>query len=533
MIARRHFLPTASLSAALLATLPAAAKNPAALELSTNVQHTPVGAIIATGSGVVIAGDRGGTTAVLARSDGTVGGTTSFAQLPPTGNTLGFAEFLGASGGKALTQDGTSRVWTTDGTLAGTSLVGPGFDRGWRVAVLPNGVVVYAVFGDNTPAPPYELIRIDGTSIAKIQGATLKTATQAISVGNDLYFITPFGAVKRTDASTVVDVHPGSITTDSIALCGGVLYLGSNDSLARVDGATKTTLATVPAHELFCAGTRVVFRGYTAAAGNEPWVSDGTVGGTKMLLDIAPGAAASITASNADRASRRVVGSRLFFTATDSAGLEPWVTDGTTAGTKRVGDLAPGADSSYPAVLGVVGTSIYFLATHSLYALADGSTTATLVTSNLIHEPTALMPLPAVAGGKIFAQAGNGRYLWVFDPSAPVDAGDGMPDVIPYVAPSMASEGTGSSSSGSSTSSSSGGGSDASSSSSSGGSSGTSSSTSSSSSSSSSGGDEPSAALAAPASDGCAVAPSRASSVGALLLSLIAFVAAARRSKRA
>ena len=41
-----------------------------------------------------------------------------------------------------------------------------------------------------------------------------------------------------------------------------------------------------------------------------------------------------------------VIGSRVWFNAADAKGFEPWITDGTAAGTHRVKDLEPGADSS-------------------------------------------------------------------------------------------------------------------------------------------------------------------------------------------
>jgi ELWxxDGT repeat protein len=44
------------------------------------------------------------------------------------------------------------------------------------------------------------------------------------------------------------------------------------------------------------------------------------------------------------------------------SGLEPWVSDGTAAGTRLLADLRPGNGSSNPTILGVAGALAYFVA---------------------------------------------------------------------------------------------------------------------------------------------------------------------------
>jgi ELWxxDGT repeat protein len=103
--------------------------------------------------------------------------------------------------------------------------------------------------------------------------------------------------------------------------------------------------ASIPLALANIGGGRVAFN---ADAGNglgrELWITDGTVAGTKAVGDLRPGAAGSeptgFTATT---------GGRFVFSADDGvAGRELWVSDGTTAGTRLLVDLLPGAAGSDP-----------------------------------------------------------------------------------------------------------------------------------------------------------------------------------------
>lgn len=104
--------------------------------------------------------------------------------------------------------------------------------------------------------------------------------------------------------------------------------------------------------------------------GYELWKSNGTAAGTTMVKDIWPGPESGCVKALwnfaggglASAASRLVpVGNDLYFTANDgSSGYELWKTNGTTAGTVRVMDIFPGAESSRPAWLTVMNDILYF-----------------------------------------------------------------------------------------------------------------------------------------------------------------------------
>jgi len=101
-------------------------------------------------------------------------------------------------------------------------------------------------------------------------------------------------------------------------------------------------------------GGRIVFAA-TDANGTEPWVTDGTPAGTRRLADISPGESSGVHPTGVHFA---VVGSRAVFAATSEAGSELWVTDGTPGGTQlllRPVSLFP------PTVLGVFNGQAVFV----------------------------------------------------------------------------------------------------------------------------------------------------------------------------
>ena len=81
-------------------------------------------------------------------------------------------------------------------------------------------------------------------------------------------------------------------------------------------------------------GTGLIFVGEDATNGEELWITDGTVAGTKLLKDINPGAESSSPNNFC------VSGGKVYFSATTATdGNELWVTDGTTDGTVLVADI--------------------------------------------------------------------------------------------------------------------------------------------------------------------------------------------------
>lgn len=124
-----------------------------------------------------------------------------------------------------------------------------------------------------------------------------------------------------------------------------------------VRDATAGGLGTSFVNDVAKLGGRLVYA-YDGALGAELWISDGSSAGTKIVRDIVPGANAS------DPQDLTAFNGKVYFSAFSGGDTdrELWVTDGTRAGTKRVKDIQPGANGSYPAEFVAAGGWLYFSA---------------------------------------------------------------------------------------------------------------------------------------------------------------------------
>lgn len=160
-----------------------------------------------------------------------------------------------------------------------------------------------------------------------------------------------------------------------------------------------------------------VFQGTDGADGGEPYVSDGTSAGTRRLLDLNPGPGGSDIGTGSFFVDNGLV----YFRARDAdpglgTGVELYATDGTSAGTRRLTDINVGSGDANPLLIGVVGNKVIFSA-------EDGTSTNTYSfdkNTGIILQLSSAAPngrFGATFKGELFfsADGGTGYELWATD----------------------------------------------------------------------------------------------------------------------
>lgn len=182
-------------------------------------------------------------------------------------------------------------------------------------------------------------------------------------------------------------------------------------------------------------GEFVFFTGYDSVNGEEPWVSDGTLEGTRMIKDIRPPTIydyGRIVSSSPEWLAR--IGDKVFFSADSfTRGRELWVTDGTAQGTQLVMEFSPHYTSSRFSKAYVWGSKLVFFVevpysnfspiTRTALWITDGSTEGTV---KLADASRGILITPDFHPGAMFAEIGGklvfpssseeqGRELWITD----------------------------------------------------------------------------------------------------------------------
>ncbi|WP_164018366.1 ELWxxDGT repeat protein [Pyxidicoccus trucidator] len=363
----------------------------------------------------------------LWRTDGTAGGTSMVVDLLPgyagsaPSHSLvmnGRLYFLAASTGAYL-----NGLWSSDGTAQGTVLVKSLRAQG-SFLTQRNGVLYIGTTDSESPSSGFSLWKSDGTP----EGTVLLRREHASSgtvgwhphawLGDTLLFAatddTRGMALWKSDGTpagtTRVMQNPPpfhSLHTGGLTECGGkVLFWAAREfgrnSLWRTDGTDSGTVllkdidtadpsspgAQFPP-QLFCFGGTFYFSAWDAEAGRELWKSDGTTDGTVRMADLAPGTEGSFPGTYTPH------GGAFYFWAWDaSAGHELWKSDGTPQGTSRVADLAPGIEwaSDDVETLTMISSPVglFFMANDGVTGVelwkTDGTSQGTVRLSN--HTPT-------------------------------------------------------------------------------------------------------------------------------------------------
>ena len=291
------------------------------------------------GSNVYFMADDGANGRELWKSDGTTVGTQLVKNINPSGNgmqppVLMYSPYTAVLGSNLffVASNGTTgfELYKTDGTTVGTSLV-KDIEVGSNSSNPSNFIVVNGVlyFTCNTASDGNELWKTDGTSVgtvlvkdfnllmgsssnpnylvglnnklyfsAKVANKTTLCQSDGSAVGTTTLYASPllnsdFCRLTKVDssiyffdvsASTSPDynLYKFNLPTNNTALIKSALYGGSSGPVTQ---PTKEKAVALNGMLYF------TFDNYTN--GDELWQSDGTSAGTKLITDIAVGATTS------------------------------------------------------------------------------------------------------------------------------------------------------------------------------------------------------------------------------------------------
>jgi ELWxxDGT repeat protein len=261
----------------------------------------------------------------------------------------------------ASTPQTGEELWSTDGTEAGTSMVAnimPGSqgslpsrftnvngklifnardshgDELWTTDGTAAGTRIMADVNNNASSSPGDRVLIGGQMIF--------AANDGVN-GRELWITdgTPAGTRFFKDLAR----GPEGSSPRGFVPFGDAVYFVSDVGFWKTDGTEAGTVLVKSGIEpagLVAAGPRMFFAAYSTDAGREPWVSDGTTAGTYRVADIYPGAEGSMGTPLLP------AGDRVVFPAHHPLhGTEMWVTDGTAAGTQMLREIGPGTDGGW------------------------------------------------------------------------------------------------------------------------------------------------------------------------------------------
>lgn len=246
-----------------------------------------------------------------------------------------------------------------------------------------------------------------------------------------------------TPAGTMLlrDIHVGIESSEptEFVSTGELVFFAARTTSARLllktDGTTAGTglvknfvsLGPTMPTELTRFGSRILFSAEAGGSGAEPWVSDGTPAGTFALGDLWSGSESSEPAGFAR------VGELAVFAAEDPLlGRELHVTDGTPSGTQLLYDFMPGIAGGEPSDFTYWQGHVYFTARTNVTGKelwrTDGTVAGTRLVADLQPGPEGSAPRSLVAAGdRLYFGAKAGTFhdvLWE------LTAASGVPTMV-------------------------------------------------------------------------------------------------------
>lgn len=328
-----------------------------------------------------------------------------------------------------------TELWKTDGTAAGTMMVkniaSTSKSSTPRNFTNVGGTLFFAA---NDGVNGTELWKSDGTAGGTVMvqdvlsGQGLANPTALTDFNGVCIFYSPSRGVYRSDGTDAGTTLIAAVSASNFARLGVHLYflgngLGSSAwGLWKTDGVTATlvrqinSLTTNFNSEVYALNGTLYFGATNGTDGNEPWVSDGTAAGTFQLVNADPGSVSSTPMGWAG------LGGVTYFTARDTTGgtapHKLWRTDGTVAGTSVVAVI-----SNTTSVVTVFDGALYFLGREDATGFelwkSDGTPGGTGVFADTLAGPSSgSAQSMTVYNGRLYFRASDGdhgREVWSTD----------------------------------------------------------------------------------------------------------------------
>ncbi|WP_257459922.1 ELWxxDGT repeat protein [Archangium lipolyticum] len=367
----------------------------------------------------------------LWKSDGTQAGTISIRDDMPQ------VVATAVVNGRLFLLTNTS-LWVSDGTAAGTVPLQSDAFTSARGLVAMNGTLFFSA----TTSAGVHLWKSDGTASGtaplKHVSASELTTLQLVPVNGTLFFlVNEFNAIDdslwRSDG-TGEGTFPLKEDVDSFAslvASNGRLFFSSEEELWASDGTKDGTVHVAsldyPLSSLMATPGGVVFSTWRSDQGSELWKSDGTEGGTGLVMDPCP---ETSFGTPYELASTRNAAFFLISCNPGSTDYALWKSDGTESGTGLVKDgplrISDGNSSIQETLAVDVNGTLFFWADDGVHGLepwkSDGTTAGTVLIRDTVPARAGSDPEHLVAvGNTVFFSANDGsnsRRLWKSDGSA-------------------------------------------------------------------------------------------------------------------
>jgi len=291
----------------------------------------------------------------------------------------------------ATDQNGYDQLWKTDGTTAGTEIVGiQGVQFSSKFNTACGSDVYYSATNE-----------LNGTELWKSDGTVMGTNLVKDIVAGE------------TGSS------PGSISCFQDGIVFSAWQDGTGSELWKSNGTAAGTYvikdinpgsSSSSPHGFVELGNQILFSAESEQYGRELWISDGTSQGTQLLLDLVDG-----TFSSSPHQFIKSNG-KVFFTAKNSVfKLNLWVTDGTASGTNLIIPADSNLQINDPKELLAHGGYLYFVSGDDLWR-TDGTETGTINVTRTVpsYDLEALSSLTGI-GDDIYFVADDythGYEMW-------------------------------------------------------------------------------------------------------------------------